>query len=450
VVLRDAEKRASAAAARAEELVNQTRHAEGRAAALEAARSLADREKAAAAARADELARSLAEQRELLEAAKVQLADTFHAVAAEALHANNQGFLALAAERLGAVRQESAVDLEARQKAIESVVAPVRESLEKVDQQIRAVERERGQAYGEITAQMRALSETHERLRAETGTLVNALRAPAVRGRWGEIQLRRVVELAGMLEHCDFEQQVTVTTEDGRQRPDLVVRLPSQRNIVVDAKVPLAAYLEALEATSDDDRRAKLRQHAAQVRGHVAKLAAKSYWEQFAVAPELVVMFMPGEAPYGAALEQMPELIEDGTARGVLIATPTTLIALLRAMSVGWREERLAESAQRISDEGRRLHERVAVLAEHFADVGKAIGQSVGAFNRAVNSFETRVMVSARRLEEMDVKGKKDLPELHQIDARPVTPKRPEAVPARATLTLALSPAPTPANAEGT
>lgn len=437
--LRDAERRASAATARAEELANQARQAEGRASGLEAALRMADSDRAAAIARAEELGRSVVEQRELLEAAKVQLADTFQALAGEALRASQQGFLTLATERLGAVRQQSTAELEARQKAIETIVGPVRDSLEKVDQQIRGIERERGQAYGALTAEVRALAGAQERLRAETGNLVNALRAPAVRGRWGELQLRRVVELAGMLEHCDFEQQATITTEDaGRLRPDMVVRLPSGRNIVVDAKAPLKGYLEALEAGTEDERLAKLREHAAQVRAHVTKLSAKSYWEQFAVAPEVVVMFLPGESFYGVALEQMPGLIEEGFAQRVLVATPTTLLGLLRAVSAGWREERLAENAQRISEEGRRLHERAAVLAEHFAELGKAIGGSVGAFNRAVSSFESRVMVSARKLEDLDARGKKELPELRQIDARPATPKRPEVLPPRPSLTLAL------------
>jgi DNA recombination protein RmuC len=441
--LRDAEKRASAAGARAEALAHHAQQAEGRANGLEAARRMADSERAAAVARAEELARNLAEQRELLDSAKVQLGDTFQALAAEALRDSQQGFLALAAERLGTLRTETSGDLAARQKAIEAVVAPVRAQLEKVDEHLRGMEKERGHAYGALTAEVRSLAATHERLRSETGNLVRALRAPHVRGRWGEIQLRRVVELAGMLEHCDFEQQPTVTTEDGRLRPDLVVRLPNGRNIVIDAKTPLAAYLDALEAQSDDDRGAKLRQHAAQVRTHVAKLSAKSYWEQFAVAPEVVVMFLPGEAFYSVALEQMPGLIEDGFAQRVLIATPTTLLGLLRAVSAGWREDRLAENAQRISEEGRRLHERVAVLAEHLADLGKALGSSVGAYNRTLSSFETRVMVSARKLDELDARGKKEIPELHQIDARPVAPRRPEAMPGRAPapLSLALAPA---------
>jgi DNA recombination protein RmuC len=440
VALRDAEKRASAAGARAETLGDQARESEARANALEAARRLADSEKSAANARASELARSLVEQRALLDDAKTQLADTFQALAADALQSSHEGFLTLASERLGALRREGASDLEARQKAIEAVVGPVRESLDKVDQQIRALERERGQAYGELTTQVKAMAVTQERLRAETGTLVNALRAPAVRGRWGELQLRRVVEMAGMLENCDFHEQATVTGEDGRLRPDMVVRLPSGRNIVIDAKTPLGAYLEAQDARSDEERAAKLRHHAQQVRAHVAKLSAKAYWEQFDVAPEVVVMFLPGETFYSVALEQMPGLIEEGFRQNVLIATPTTLLGLLRAVSAGWREERMAENAQRISEEGRRLHERIAGLAEKLADLGRSLGQAVGAYNGTIATFDTRVMPSARNLAALDAKGKKDLPELEMIERRPVPPRKVERgrpVP----LTLALTPA---------
>ncbi len=442
IALRDAEKRASAAGARAETLADQARESEARANGLEAARRIADSEKSAANARASELARSLVEQRALLDDAKTQLSNTFQALAAEALQRSHEGFLALATERLGAVRQEGASDLEARQKAIEAVVGPVRESLAKVDQQIRSLESARGQAYGELTTQVKMMSATQEKLRAETGNLVNALRAPAVRGRWGELQLRRVVEMAGMLENCDFHEQASVTTEDGRLRPDMVVRLPSGRNIVIDAKAPLGAYLEAQEATTEEERGAKLRHHAQQVRAHVLKLSAKNYWEQFDVAPEIVVMFLPGETFYSVALEQMPGLIEEGFAQNVLIATPTTLLGLLRAVSAGWREERMAENAQRISEEGRRLHERVATLAEKLADLGRSLGQAVGAYNGTIATFDTRVVPSARMLASLDAKGKKEVVELTMIDQRPLAPRKLEARTKPAPLTLALTPSP--------
>jgi DNA recombination protein RmuC len=440
VALREAEKRASASGARAETLGDQAREAEARANGLEAARRLADSEKSVAQERAAQMARSLVEQRSLLEDAKTQLADTFQALAADALQSSHEGFLTLATERLGAVRREGSTELEARQKAIEAIVGPVRESLEKVDLQIRALERERGQAYGELSTQVKAMSATQEKLRAETGNLVNALRAPAVRGRWGELQLRRVVEMAGMLECCDFEEQASVTTEDGRLRPDMVVRLPSGRNIVIDAKTPLGAYLEAHEATTEEERARKLRHHAQQVRAHVAKLSAKNYWDQFAVAPEIVVMFLPGETFYSVALEQMPELIEDGFSQNVLIATPTTLLGLLRAVSAGWREERMAENAQRISDEGRKLHERIAGLAEKLADLGRSLGQAVGAYNGTIATFDTRVVPSARNLAALDARGKKELVEPEMIERRPVPPRKIDTRARAVPLTLALSP----------
>jgi DNA recombination protein RmuC len=281
---------------------------------------------------------------------------------------------------------------------------------------------------------------------------VAALKAPAVRGRWGEMQLRRVVELAGMLEHCDFDEQTTLAGVDGRLRPDMIIHLPGGRRIVVDAKAPLGAYLEAREAASDEARAAKYRQHAVQVRAHMQKLGAKSYWEALDAAPDMVVMFLPGEPLYSVALEQMPELMEEGQAQRVMVATPMTLIALLRTASFGWREERLAENAQRISDEGRRLHERIATVMEHFADLGNSLNQSVKHFNKSLRSFEQRVVVSARRLEELDARGKKEVLPLEEIDARavgPVSPELPEKPErTRRTLTqqplLTLAPPPDP------
>ncbi len=445
VELREAEKRASAATGRAETLAQQALSSDARANGLEAAHRLADSEKAAANARASELARNLVEQRALLDDAKEQLTDTFQALAADTLQRSNEGFLALATERLGALHQESTSDLETRQKAIEAFVTPVRESLAKVDEQLRTIEVERGRAYGQLATEVKAMSATQEKLRAETGNLVSALRAPAVRGRWGELQLRRVVEMAGMLENCDFFEQATSRSEEGLLRPDMVVRLPSGRNIVIDAKTPLGAYLEAQETSNPDERAAKLRHHAVQVRNHVTKLSAKNYWEQFDVAPEVVVMFLPGEAFYSVALEQMPGLIEEGFAQNVLIATPTTLLGLLRAVSAGWREERIAENAQRISEAGRTLHERVATMTEHFAQMGRALGQAVGTYNTAMSSFDTRLVPAARTLASLEARSKKDLVEIPQIDKRPVTPRRHETRAMRgAPLTLALSPGTSP------
>jgi DNA recombination protein RmuC len=376
-----------------------------------------------------------------MDGAKSQLADTFAALAHDTLRASQEDFLALANERLGAVRDQTTLEAEARQEAqqqaqaaqqqaqqqaIAGMVGPVLASLEKVDEQIRAMERERGTAYGELRQQLKSVNETQAKLHDATGSLVSALKAPAVRGRWGEMQLRRVVELAGMLDHCDFDEQTTLAGVDGRLRPDMIVHLPGGRRIVVDAKTPLGAYLEAREAPDDQTRAAKYKQHAVQVRSHMQKLGAKSYWDALDAAPDMVVMFLPGEPLYSVALEQMPELMEEGQAQRVMVATPMTLIALLRTASFGWREERLAENAQMISDEGRRLHERIATVMEHFADLGNALNSSVKHFNKSLRSFEQRVVVSARKLDELDARGKKEIAPLEEIEARAVGPQLPD------------------------
>jgi DNA recombination protein RmuC len=296
----------------------------------------------------------------------------------------------------------------------------VRESLEKVDGKIQQIERDRGQAYGQLTQLMRTMSDTQERLHAETGNLTRALRAPAVRGRWGEIQLKRVVELAGMIEHCDFGQQQTLVGDDGgRMRPDLIVRMPGGRRVAVDAKVPLEAYLDAVETTDEEERRDRLVAHAGQVRAHVLKLGAKSYWTGLEETPEFVVLFLPSEAIYSAALEQMPSLIEDGVSRKVLIATPTTLIALLQTVHLGWRQEKLAESAKKISEQGRLLHDRLGTLVEHWSKLGGALGRATEHYNAAVASFETRVVPSVRKLEELGASSTKSVGDLATVDTRP-------------------------------
>src|SRR5450432_995848 len=319
--VRESATRASASAARAETLGEQARQAEGRANALEAALRQVESQRATEAARGEGLARSLDEQRGLLETAKVQLGDTFQAMAGEALRASQEDFLALATERFGAVRKETSAELESRhqaqQKAIEGMVAPVRASLEKVDEQVRAMERERGTAYGALRQQMQTISETQEKLRDATGNLVSALKTPSVRGQWGEMQLRRVVELAGMLEHCDFIEQANVSTGDGRLRPDLIVHLPGHKVVVVDSKAPLQAYLDAAEETDETKRGAFLDQHARQVRTHIEQLAAKDYANELTEAPDFVVMFLPGEAFFSEACRRDPGLIEYAVNKGV-------------------------------------------------------------------------------------------------------------------------------------
>lgn len=357
------------------------------------------------------------EKLHLLDEARQKFSDAFNALSAEALRSNNQAFLQLAGETFKKHQGQAENELENRQKAIEQLVKPLAESLGKVDQQIQDMEKTRAGAYAGLAEQVRAMGETQTKLQAETANLVTALRTPQGRGRWGEIQLQRVVELAGMVDRCDFHQQRSVETEDGRLRPDLIVRLPLGKSIVVDAKVPLKAYLEAVEATDDFTRAAKLKEHAVQLRAHMDRLSAKNYWDQFQPAPEFVIMFLPGESVFSAALQQIPELIEAGPQQGVMLATPTTLIALLKAVAYGWRQEALAENAQRIADLGKDLYNRLCTLGGYFVDLRKNLDRAVTSYNSAVGSLESRVMVVARRFKELEVGLPAELEVLEGIDS---------------------------------
>jgi DNA recombination protein RmuC len=356
------------------------------------------------------------EKIELVTRAGEELQNAFKAIASDALKSNNLSFLALAKESLQRFQTEARGDLEARQKAVCDLVAPVRESLNKVDTQIQQMEIARGDAYGELRAQVQSLIATQKELQSQTGNLVRALRTPNVRGRWGEIQLRRVVEIAGMLSYCDFAEQETLTTDSGRLRPDLVVKLPGGKNVVVDAKTPLQAFLDAFETTDEDARRLCLANHARQVRDHMNTLSGKKYWEQFDSTPEFVVMFLPGETFFSAALEQDSGLIEHGVLSRVIPASPTTLIALLKAINYGWNQEKLARNAQQISALGKELHDRLRNLAGHITSVGGCLDRAVDSYNKAVGSLESRVLVSARKFAELGASVAEDIPELEPIE----------------------------------
>jgi len=417
--LRDLEARLATQEGTAEEMRKQLQRAREETSALQEALRAATAEKAAAEARLAEAKASVEEQRRLLEEAKGRLTETFQSLAAETLRNTNEDFLRLADQRFKVLTQEAAGELEARKTAIETLILPLQQSLDVYQKEARELEEKRLREISGVGQQLNRVAEAQTALQRETANLVTALRSPQVRGRWGEIALRKTAELAGMTNYCDFFEQESVTAEGGRLRPDMIVRLPAKREIVVDAKVALHGYLEAVEATSPEQREAALTRHAQQVRTHVKRLASKEYWSQFPQAPEFVVLFIPGEAFFAAAAERDPNLLQDALANHVLIATPTTFIGLLLTAAYGWRQEQVAENAQRVSDLGRQVHERLATLVEHFSRIGKALENAVEAYNRAVGSLETRVLPAARRFEELGAGGPKEIPGLEPLAHAP-------------------------------
>ena len=413
------EKRASGAEARIEELRQQVQQRDSEINQIRNELDVERQTKVEALTKLEAAQESFEEQKALIEAMKTEMTDTFNALSSAALKSSSEDFLRLASEHLGKVVTDTKGKLGEHKVAMEGMIKPLYDTLKRYEEQIRVIEESRHKAYGSLEEQLRSLASTHEHLQRETSNLVSALKRPQVRGRWGEMQLRRVAELSGMSMHCDFTEQQSMDTEKGRIRPDMIVHLPMEREIVVDSKVSLEAYLDAVSASAEDERKTKMEKHAQQIRTHMNKLASKDYWSQFKQSPEFVVLFIPGESFLSSALEIDNTIIEDGIQKRVIIATPTTFIALLRAIAYGWRQEQMTKNAQEISELGRQLYERMNTLVQHFDSIGSNLEKAIGAYNKAVGSMESRILPSVRRFKELGVTGADEIPVVEQIDQRP-------------------------------
>jgi DNA recombination protein RmuC len=356
---------------------------------------------------------------DMLQQTQAQLANTFNQLSNEALSRNNNSFLKLAEENLKRFQSEAKADLSSREKAIEQLVKPISDALQQTTKQIHDIEKERKESYGSLRTTIDQMTKSQQQLQLETQNLVQALRRPEVRGQWGEMTLRRLAELSGMVAHCDFFEQTHTTTENGSIRPDMIVKLPEKRDIIVDAKTPLDAYLSAIQAKEDSERQRELKRHAQVIRSRVRELARKNYWAEYSNSPEFVVLFIPGEQFLAAALEVDPALLEDSMSQNIILATPTNFIALLRAVSYGWKQQALAENAEHIRELGETLYKRLSTFGNHLSKLGNSLGSTVNHFNSAVGSLERQVLPGARKFTEMGISSKNEITDLPPVEQQP-------------------------------
>ena len=359
------------------------------------------------------------EKIETIEDSRKQLESSFSTLSQQALKLNNENFLTLAKEKLSQFQIQAEANLDKKEKSIETLLQPIQTALKQTEEQIQSIEKDRKESFGSLSQHLKIINETQADLRLETQNLVQALRRPEVRGQWGELTLKRIAELAGMVDHCDFYEQQQSETNDSRMRPDMIVRMPDQRELIIDAKTPLDAYLNAIQTTEIEIREQSLARHARNVRERMRELSSKAYWSQFKHSPDFVVLFIPGEQFLSAALEQDPQLLEDALKNKVILATPTSIVALLRAVAFGWRQIAVAENAEKIRELGEDLYHRLATFAEHLHKLGKNLDSSVEQYNKAIGSLDRQVLSGARKFTELGIEKKKPIPELRIVENLP-------------------------------